>query len=194
MHTRLPTSAMLHDLLGDAPSNTVTLSWLMGRLADRSFGVVLLLLALLGLLPGVSVVAGVLVMVLAFQMIMARPGPVFPRRVAAHHFEARRLVQVIRRVVPVLRSLEQIIHPRWPTPFEATKRAVGGVILLLGLGLLVPIPLSNIPPALLILLVAFAYLEEDGALLCASLAASVILFAVTAAAIWQAVRATGFLS
>jgi hypothetical protein len=32
----------------------------MGRLGDRSFGIVLLLLALLGLLPGVSPLAGVL--------------------------------------------------------------------------------------------------------------------------------------
>ena len=69
----------------------------------------------------------------------------------------------------MLRYLERVIHPRWLTPFEATKRVVGGVVLLLGVSLLAPIPLSNVPPALLMVLIAFAYLEEDGLLLCAAL-------------------------
>jgi hypothetical protein len=67
-----------------------------------------------------------------------------------------------------LSSLERFIRARWQTPFEATKRVVGGAVLLIAL-LFVPIPLSNVPPALTIVLLAFAYLEEDGALLCATL-------------------------
>src|SRR5215207_5036616 len=165
MTARVPTSVVLDDLLEGAPAEHVTLGWLVGGLGDRSFGVVLLVLALLGLLPGVSAVAGVLLTVPAVQMIMARRGAVFPRRVAARRFEAERLARVVRRVVPVLRFLERIIRPRWPTPFEATKRAVGGVVLLLAASFLAPVPLSNIPPALAVVLIAFAYLEEDGLLL-----------------------------
>jgi len=191
MITRRPTSVVLHDLIGAAPGKTVTLGWLMGRLGDRSFGIVLILLALLGLLPGVSAFAGVLLAVPAFQMMLARPGPVFPRRFASHPFQTRQLVRVIDRIVPVLRSLERVIHPRWMTPFEATKRVVGCVVLLLGASLLTPVPLSNVPPALLIVLIAFAYLEEDGALLCASMVAALVLFAAVAAAIWQTISATG---
>ena len=58
----------------------------------------------------------------------------------------------------MLRYLERVIHPRWLTPFEAT----------------------NVPPALLIVLIAFAYLEEDGLLLCAALVAVLILFKAVA--------------
>jgi hypothetical protein len=36
--------------------------------------------------------------------------------------------------------LEQFIRPRWATPFEATKRAVGGVVLLLAASLSPPSP------------------------------------------------------
>jgi hypothetical protein len=50
----------------------------------------------------------------------------------------------------------------------------------------VPIPLSNVPPALTIVLLAFAYLEEDGALLCAALVIIVALLMVAAAIAWQA--------
>jgi hypothetical protein len=192
MTTRAPTSVVLDDMLSATPGEHVTLDWLMGRLGDRSFGVVLLLLALLGLLPGVSAVAGVLLMVPATQMILARPGPVFPRRVAARRFDARRLAGLVRRVVPVLRWLERFIRPRWGTPFEATKRVVGGIVLLLGASLLAPVPLSNIPPALAIALIAFAYLEEDGVLLCAGLAAALVMLAVAAAAAWETMSTTGW--
>src|SRR5215213_3060956 len=152
----------------------------MDRLGERSFGVVLLLLALLGLLPGVSAVAGVLLVVPAAQMTLARRGAVFPRRVAARRFEAERLARVVRRAVPALRCLERFIRPRWATPFGATKRVVGGVVLLLGAALLALVPLSNVPPALTIALIAFAYLEKDGVLLCAGLAVGVAMLVVAA--------------
>jgi hypothetical protein len=187
-----PTSVVLDGLLGPEAPEQVTLGWLLGRLGDRSFGVVLLLLALLGLLPGVSAIAGVLLMVPAFQMVLGRPGPAFPRRVAARRFEAERLARVVRRVVPALRFLEQFIQPRWATPFEATKRVVGGVVLLLAASLLAPVPLSNVPPALATGLIAFAYLEEDGMLLAIALAAALVLLGAAALAAWEALGATGW--
>jgi hypothetical protein len=187
-----PTSVVLDGLLGPEAPEQVTLGWLLGRLGDRSFGVVLLLLALLGLLPGVSAIAGVLLMVPAFQMVLGRPGPAFPRRVAARRFEAARLARAIRRVVPALRLLERFIRPRWATPFEATKRVVGGVVLLLAASLLAPVPLSNVPPALATGLIAFAYLEEDGMLLAIALAAALVLLGAAALAAWEALGATGW--
>ncbi len=189
---RAPTSVVLADLLGHQAPEQVTLGWLLDGLGDRSFGVGLLVLALLGLLPGVSAVAGVVLMAPAFQMVLARPVPVLPRRVAARRFEAERLARVVRRVVPALRFLERFIRPRWATPFEATKRVVGGVVLLLAASLLAPVPLSNIPPALAIVLIAFAYLEEDGLLLGIALAAALAMLAVAALAAWEAVSATGW--
>ncbi len=192
MRARPPTSVVLNELLGEAPAERVTLGWLMGRLGERSFGLVLLILGLLGLVPGASAFVGVLLAVPALQMILARPGPIFPRRVADRPFPSRRVARVVQRAVPVLRYLEKFVAPRWPTPFKATKRVVGVVVLLLGMGLLAPVPLSNVPPALLIVLVAFGYLEEDGVLLCAGLAASLLLFTVVALAIWRAARVTGW--
>jgi hypothetical protein len=75
----------------------------MGRLGDRSFGIVFILLAILGLLPGVSALA--VLMVPAFQMIMARLGSVLPRYIATQRIKTRLLVRMIGRVVPVLRYL-----------------------------------------------------------------------------------------
>jgi hypothetical protein len=65
---------------------------------------------------------------------------------------------------------------------------------LLGVTLLAPVPLSNVPPALAVALIAFAYLEEDGVLLCAALAAAVVMLAIAAAAAWQTLSTTGWVA
>lgn len=192
MAVRVPTSRVLGALLVEAPAERVSLGWLMERLGERSFGIILLLLAFLALIPGASSVAGLLLTVPAFQMMRARPGPVYPRRLASRAFETRRLASVIRWAVPVLRYLERFVYPRWPTPFEATKRLVGGAVLLLSVTLFVPVPLSNIPPAILIGLVAFAHLEQDGALLSLALIAALVLLAIAAGAIWELISTTGW--
>ena len=157
----------------------------MDRLGERSFGIILLLLAFLAFIPGVSPLAGALLTIPAFQMMRAHAAPVFPRRLSGRFFETRRLVAVIRRAAPVLRYLERFMYPRWATPFEATRRLVGGMVLLVSLTFFVPVPLSNIPPAIVISLVALAYLEEDGVLLSLALIAAVaLLAAVISGAIW----------
>ncbi len=48
---RLPTSAVPETMLANAPAETVTLAWLMGALRERSFGIAMLLIALVSLVP-----------------------------------------------------------------------------------------------------------------------------------------------
>jgi hypothetical protein len=173
----------LHD---DLPTDHFTLGWLMQSLDKRSFGIIMILLALVAIVPGLSIVAGMLLMIPAFQMIAGKPAPVFPRRIAARSLPTRRLAAVVQRSVPVLRYLEKAIHPRWHAHFEAAKRPVGAVGALLSATLVfIPIPLSNMVPALAIALISLAYLEEDGVLLSISLLAAAIVLAVVAMAVWE---------
>jgi hypothetical protein len=179
------TSTVLRDLLRNAPAENVTFGWLIHALGERSFGIALLLLGLLACLPGASAIAGAVIAFPAYQMLLARPEPIFPRYVAARSFRTQRIATILKRIVPPLQYLERFIRPRWQTPFEMTKRVVGGTILLLGILLLAPIPLSNVPPGLVVILLSIAYIEEDGVLLCIALSLAVILFLIAAAAIWH---------
>jgi hypothetical protein len=127
-------------------------------------------------------------MIPAFEMIAGRPVPRFPRRIADRPLPTRHLAALVQRAVPVLRYLETMIHPRWPTPFEATKRLVGAVVVLLNIIVVFsPIPLTNVVPALVIALIALAYLEEDGILLAISLLAAAGVLAVASMTVWQTV-------
>jgi hypothetical protein len=180
---------LLQQLHDEAPSDHFTLGWLMSRLHRRSFGLIMLLLAVVAIAPGVSIVAGLLLMIPAFQMILGHNMPAFPRRIAVHPLPTRHLAALVQRAVPVLRHLEKLVHPRWPSPLDATKRLVGGGVVLLDITLLfTPVPLSNVVPALVIALISLAYLEEDGLLLSIALLASVIVLAAEFAAVWETIR------
>lgn len=177
---------MLQRLHDEAPKVHFTLGWLMASLHTRSFGMIMLLLALVGIAPGISIIAGLLLMIPASQMIAGRPAPVFPRRIAAHALPTRHLAALVQRAVPVLHYLEMTIHPRWPTPLKATKRLVGAVIVILSATMVfTPIPLSNVVPAVVIALISLAYLEEDGLLLTIALLTAFIVLTVASAVVWE---------
>ena len=176
-------SILLQRLHDEIPPDRFTLGWLMHSLHRRSFGIITLLLALIAIAPGLSIVAGMLLMIPAFQMIIGSAAPVFPRRIAAHPLPTKYLAAVLQRSAPVLRYLERVVHPRWHTPIEVTMRTVGAAVFLLSVTLVfVPLPLSNVVPALVIALLSLAYLEEDGVLLAIALLTAVITLA--AAVVW----------
>jgi hypothetical protein len=181
-------SEILQRLHDEAPKDHFTLGWLMGTLHTRSFGIIMLLCAVVAVAPGISIVSGLLLMITAVQMIEGHPAPVFPAGIAARPLPARHLATVLQRSLPVLRYLERVAHPRWPTPHQPTKRVVGIVVLILGIALVfTPLPLSNIPPALAIALISLAYLEEDGLLLAVGLLVAVIVVTIQGFAVWEMV-------
>jgi hypothetical protein len=106
----------------------------------------------------------------------------------ANYMAGRYGVEALR--FALIRRLEKLVRPRWRTSFEATKRIVGLFVLLLAATLVLPIPFSHIIPALVIMLISFAYLEEDGALLCISLGAALASLALTSVAVWGTISGT----
>jgi hypothetical protein len=188
--TFIPASVILQELHDTAPADHLTLGWLMDRLQKQSFGLIVLLLAIVAIAPGISIVGGLLLLIPAFQMIAGRSAPVFPRRIANRSLPTKHLGAVVQRAISVLKFLERVVRPRFPTPPELTKRVVGlFVALLCARLLLMPIPLSNILPAVLIALISLGYLEDDGALLSISLLAAVVVLAVDLGLVWEVLHA-----
>ncbi len=184
--TFIPASVILQELHDEAPADHFTLDWLTGFLHKQSFGLIMLLLAVIAAAPGICVVAGLLLLIPAFQMIIGRAAPTFPRWIAARPLPTRHLGAVVQRAIPILRYVEKIVHPRYPIPQDATKRVVGIAVMMLSARLLLaPIPLSNILPAILIALISLAYLEEDGVVLSIGLLAGFVVFAVDLGLVWE---------
>jgi hypothetical protein len=56
-----------------------------------------------------------------------------------------------------------------------------------------PIPLSNVVPALVIILISLAYLEEDGLVLSVALLAAAGVLAVAGISVWATIRGAAWI-
>ena len=124
-------SALLQELHDGVPSGQFTLEWLVSCLRKQSFPAIIFLLAIVAILPGISLVAGLLLLVPTVQMIAGQSAPTFPRWIATRPLSTDKLNTCLKRVIPILKVVEVAIHPRWPRAVAAPKRIVGLVILLL---------------------------------------------------------------
>ena len=192
---RTPSSQVLRHLLDQTPAEFFTFGWLISALQQRSFGIVMLFLGLLATAPIGSMVPGLVLATVAVQMIAGRRDLVFPHFITAQRLPTRYLLLLGERAIPVLQYLENAIHPRWPTVFEATKRFVGVMVLLLtAVLILTPVPLSNIAPAIVIALISLAYIEEDGLLICIAFLAAIIVMGIASTAVWGTIVSAIFIS
>jgi hypothetical protein len=171
-----------------------------GRLADidlppafvrRSHAV----LGLLAMTPVGSTVPGLILVVMAVQLIVGRAEPVFPHFIMTRRLPTKQLLWLGDRTIHILKYLEKAVHPRWPMTFEVAKRAVGIMVLFLAVVLLLmPVPLSNVAPAMVISLISLAYIEEDGLLLSAAFLAAIILIGIESAAVWGTIVGVALIS
>jgi hypothetical protein len=182
---RAPSSRVLQEVLRQARAEYVTFGWLTSTLRRHSFGIIMLCLGLLATSPVGSSLPGLILVVIAVQLIAGRTEPVFPDFILTRRLPTKRLVRLGCRAIRVLTYIEKAVHPRWPMTFGVAKPAIGVVILLLAIVLLLtPVPFSNVAPAIVISLISVAYVEEDGLLLSAAFLAAIVLIGIGSAAIW----------
>ena len=111
-----PLRSILQQLHDQVPAGPVTLQWLMGRLREQSFGMIILILAIAAAAPGVSILAGLLLLVPSFQMIIGFSELRFPRWIATRELPTRHVGAVMGRAIPILKYLERVIYPRFRDP------------------------------------------------------------------------------
>jgi hypothetical protein len=185
---RGPSSRVLQEVIRQAPAEYVTVGWLTSTLHRDSFGIVMLCLGVLATTPVGSTVPGLILAVMAVQLIVGRGKPAFPHFIMTRRLPTKQLLRLGGLAMHVLKYLEKLVHPRWPRTFEAAKHAVGVMVLLLTLVLLLtPVPLSNVAPAMVISLISLAYIEEDGLLLSVGFLVAIILIGLGSAAVWGAI-------
>jgi hypothetical protein len=170
------TSEFLEQLVAKVPDGPIDLDWLLDNLDKRSFGLLLLLLGLLVIVPGVATVATVMLFFPSVEMMLGRNRPSFPQLLSKRPFDFKRFKRFTEKVQPILRTIENMSSPRWYTSDGFIDRLVGLLVFLLALSAIWPLPLVNVVPGAVIVLIAIAYLQKDGLLLTvAGLAASASL-------------------
>jgi Exopolysaccharide synthesis, ExoD len=95
-----PTSQLLAELIAKAPDGPVDLEWLLSHLDRRSFGLLLLLLGMLVVIPGVATIATLALLFPAVQMMLGRSSPSFPRFMSKRQFDFDRFRRFTVFVTP----------------------------------------------------------------------------------------------
>lgn len=160
-------SALLLALARARRGRRLTLGEIAAGLGGRSFGLLLLALALPAwipvLPPGVPSVFGLAIALLALQMALRRPRPWLPGVVARRGLAAARLERALLRARPWLQRLEGLCRERQRWLFEGPAAVLLALwLLLLALALMVPLPMTNSGPAAAIALTALGLVERDG--------------------------------
>jgi hypothetical protein len=157
-----------------------TVNFLMSNMSANSFGIIGVILSVLSLVPVIDIPVRLLILVILCQIMMGYERPVFPERFLVKKFSTRYLARLERHVIPALDYIEKAVRPRWPVFLNRARRGTAVIVFILTiLSLLIPIPLSNVPPAIASALIALAYLENDGLLLLVAIVTSIAMLIFT---------------
>lgn len=163
------TRALLDGFAAGDPDDLLSLRVLMTGLGRRSFGMLLFVSVLPAFIPVPigGAISGPLVILIGLQLLALRRRPWLPRFIGDRGFHRHALARFDRRISPALKRLEHLIRPRLPQLLDhrAATALSGLLLVLLGLLLSLPIPLTNYLFGGLLLLFALALLERDGALM-----------------------------
>lgn len=178
----LPLSHILEAVLSESSSGPLTVGELAERMEERGFGLLIVLLSLVTMIPvlppGSAAAVGFLYIVGGLQMAAGRRRPWLPRRVSEYPLSSRAVESLRNRGVRLLQRVERFSRPRWtPLSDEALLRACSVVVLLMGVVLFLPLPFLNTLPGLSMLALGVGLMNRDGAFLLAGtgLAAVVLL-------------------
>jgi len=156
-------------------AETVQLSDFLEIAQERIFGFLFVIFSLPSALPipapGYSIPFGVVMFLLASQMIVGAKQPWFPQRVKNHQLSLQKVQGLVKRGVPWLRRLEILARPRlnYICTSLGGRIVLGSAIALMSISMMIPIPGTNTAPAIGIFMIGFGLQEDDGAICLAGL-------------------------
>lgn len=173
-------SKVLEDAIHSLDGDTITFKHLIENIGTRTYGILLLILTLPNTIPvagvvGISALTGTLMLIFSAQMAFSVEKPWLPKFLAEKQIGKAMLLRALRAVAPYLAKIEPFIKPRMlamssPIGLCVTGWFIAGFCLVL----LLPIPLSNLGPAVAVFLIGLGMLEKDGVLMSIGLVVGVV--------------------
>lgn len=168
---KIPISQILLRIQLEEKKESITYAELFARLGDHAFGLIIILFALpsvlpLSIIPGFSFFFSLPIIMIALYLIIGKQTLWIPQFLAVKEINLSQLDKVIQKTVPYLIKIERILKPRWLfLTTRGMERLHGVLLLLLGILLTLPIPMSNFFLATLIILIGMGLTEKDGVMI-----------------------------
>ena len=152
-------------------------------MGQGSIGALLLILALPMVLPipapGISVLFGIPMILVSAQLMAGRRYAWLPARLARRSIARADLIDWIDRGLPVLRSFETVVRPKFAwMAGDWAMIPIGAVCLLMALIITLPIPFGHMIPGTVIVLLSLGLIERDGIVIGLGLIAAILALAV----------------
>lgn len=151
-----------------AGADNLTLSKLIDRFGNDSFLVLIFILMSPNLIPflsqfGVAEFTSFMVCILSLQLIWGKTSPWLPKKFANKEVSSAKLAKIGGKIFPILYRLDTLTQPRLSgLSNENTYRFYGVMFFILSLLILLPLPLFNYAPAVVIMLSVIGLLSRDG--------------------------------
>lgn len=138
----------------------------------RSFGPMLLIPAVLavaptGAIPGMSLLTGAIIAVLAAQLIVRRKAPFLPTRLLGVTFSRDKVVRTVEQAIPYTRKLDSLLRPRLYFATEPPFLQIIAVVCLVMAATMFPLallPFAVALPGTAVALMALGLTARDGAI------------------------------
>lgn len=164
-----PRRTLSHNLkeLLELPGDRLSVRTIAEQVGDKGFGLLLAILSLPSALPvpapGYSTPFGILLVLLGAQLVAGRSTPWLPAKALKKEVTKEFARKVFGAGTKMLRLTEKLIRPRMQWINSVGGRAfLGVVVLFMGSLMILPIPMTNTFPAMVIFLIGVSLSEDDG--------------------------------
>lgn len=173
------TRALVDELATGDPDEALSLGELLDRFSERSFGLFLLIVMLPTFIPipvGVGGISGALAALIGLQFMARLEHPWLPTFIAKREIHRHRLISFRNRMGKWLDRIERLTKPRTQgvLTHPVAHAFTGLLLVVLGIALALPLPLTNYPFGLILLAFSFALIERDGRLMLLAWAAGLV--------------------
>lgn len=159
-------SRNLHELL-ELPGDRLSVRVITEKVGDKGFGLLLAILSLPSALPvpapGYSTPFGILLVLLGAQLVAGRSTPWLPDKALKKEISRDFARKIFSTGTRLLHLSEKLIRPRMRWINSVGGRAFLGIIVIcMGSLMILPIPMTNTFPAMVIFLIGVSLSEDDG--------------------------------
>lgn len=162
------TSQLLDEAIASFETETLPLGTLIDVLAERAFGMVLLVLALPCAIPflyGVPQIMSLPMVFVAVQLAAGRHTLWLPERLRARELKKQSLEDMMDKARPWLQRFERISRLRLQfMTRRPMEQVIGLLFILFSLTIMIPLPLTNTVPGAAIVIASLGFIERDGIL------------------------------
>ena len=163
----LPLGDAIAKVLGNSGERGPSIGEITSGVGEKGFGILLVVLSLPSALPvpapGYSTPFGIVIALIALQMMLGRRTVWLPRRLEAIRVRPKLADKMLGTASGFLRRIESWIRPRQRWIGSRTGQAgLSTVVLVMACLMMLPIPLTNTLPAMVVFMLGVGLSEEDG--------------------------------